>query len=378
MIEPQFQFRGVWTPADILFLFRDKKINSTEMTFLSLVDGLCEARGKGCWASNRYLAEFMGLHISSVKTIVGKLRGLGLITSSQDGGRRVLETAWSRPVPSPVLPRTVSGTPRLLRSNRLDNIIENGSFLSEGSEVATFKQSPKEEKATAADLVLADELQNTICDVMQIFRPWSRGKWATAFRLLRKDLKDDKTRLRRVFDWWRDNPKKKGLPSILNAEQFRRHFIWIEGACNKDIGKLIKIDEETKAIAKRVVMRGWPGQTRTLVPITIQTTKNNVGEFILHLQVFINNLRPGNDLYFAKHIKSKMGDPKHFTEQWMNMLHERYAKWKEWNGDLDGQAFNIDSPHFQKMGRGWATAYTSDPKRWDQLIKDIKGIRSCK
>lgn len=378
MNEPSFQFRGVWIPADVLLMFKGKNITATEMAFLSIVDGLCEARGKGCWASNRYLAEMMGLHMSSVKTMIAKLRRIGLLHSCQDGERRVLETVWTRPVPETVRGSTGDGTGRIISKEIiLDSIEDNGSFRVGDYMVAGFRPSAKQEKYSDFELGVAIVLREVIVQVMKIARPWRKSQWADTIRLLLKDLDGDKARVTRVFDWWKDNPKRKGLPTVINAEQFRKHFIWIESVCDKEVGPPVKIDEETKPIAKRVLMRGWPGKSRDQVEGTIQITKDRLDAVVFNTRRLIE-AQPKQDAYyhFLKYVRTQLGDPRQFSENWLYKLHEQYAGWDAWNEDLLSLAFTPDHKLFHKMGRRWATTYAQDARLWDRYIKDINQL--CK
>jgi len=70
------EFKGVWIPATI---WLNKELSIQEKMLLVKIDSF-----KTCFASNQYLADFMGLSVPRVKSIIGNLRKLGFITSKED------------------------------------------------------------------------------------------------------------------------------------------------------------------------------------------------------------------------------------------------------------------------------------------------------
>ena len=93
----QPQNRGSWIPADIENLQLEHKITVLEMVLLSRVDRLVNSKGAGCFASNKYLAEQMGVSLNTISTMISKLIQMGLLIQIKfDGRRRLLETCWSR------------------------------------------------------------------------------------------------------------------------------------------------------------------------------------------------------------------------------------------------------------------------------------------
>ena len=87
---------GVHFPEDIYQLVRKKVLKPSEMFLLALINRL--ARGKnGCYASNEWLGEEVGLKHTQIKTILKKLRDMGLIrTIKTDGRKRWMETCYTR------------------------------------------------------------------------------------------------------------------------------------------------------------------------------------------------------------------------------------------------------------------------------------------
>jgi len=68
------QFKGVWIPKEI---YLHDQLSWTEKILLIEIQSLQD--GKGCWASNQYLAEFLGVSEKTVANALSRLKGLGCI-----------------------------------------------------------------------------------------------------------------------------------------------------------------------------------------------------------------------------------------------------------------------------------------------------------
>jgi hypothetical protein len=240
--------------------------------------------------------------------------------------------------------------------------------------MATFRPQPKDEKSSNLHFDLASILHDTIVHVRKITRPWSKSQWADSFRLLQKELGGDETRLRRVLEWWSKNSKARGLPAIINAAQFRKHFAWIEEVAERDLGKHIEISDEARIIEKRVRMKGWPGKALEQLPATIQLSLNNLRGILDDLKEVMDGTGAEYEKsfpLFVKHFRSKLGDPRHYVETWMNQIHDQFCSWKEWNQDLMAQALTLEHQRFTKWGRNLAAGFAADVRLWDRLVKEI-------
>lgn len=76
-------FKGIWLPRE-LYLAEDLSWN--EKILLVEIDSL--DRGEGCFASNRYLAEFIQLSVDRLAAIISGLRKRGYIIDVKTNGRR--------------------------------------------------------------------------------------------------------------------------------------------------------------------------------------------------------------------------------------------------------------------------------------------------
>lgn len=108
------EFRGIWFPASV---WLDDNLTAIEKFILMEIDSLDGE--KGCYASNKYLAEFCQCGESTVSRAITKLRELGYIRiASFDGRTRVLHSC---------LAKSARQTPQISKaesSNRQDRILD--------------------------------------------------------------------------------------------------------------------------------------------------------------------------------------------------------------------------------------------------------------
>lgn len=85
-------FKGVWIPKEVWI---DTRLNMLEKGILTEIDSL-DMSGKGCYASNKHIAEFCQCSETKVSTAISKLIDLGyLYVQSFDGRQRVLKSCLS-------------------------------------------------------------------------------------------------------------------------------------------------------------------------------------------------------------------------------------------------------------------------------------------
>ena len=77
-------FKGVWIPRDI---WLDDRLNALDKVILTEIDSL-DGSEHGCWASNKYIAEFCQCSESKVSQTIAKLSKLGYITMMSFDGRQ--------------------------------------------------------------------------------------------------------------------------------------------------------------------------------------------------------------------------------------------------------------------------------------------------
>lgn len=114
MDDEKREFKGIWFPASV---WLDSNLTAIEKFILMEIDSLDGE--KGCYASNKYLADFCQCGESTVSRAITKLRELGYIRiASFDGRTRVLHSC---------LAKTARQTPQIGKaesSNRQDRILD--------------------------------------------------------------------------------------------------------------------------------------------------------------------------------------------------------------------------------------------------------------
>ena len=82
-------FKGVWIPKEI---WLSPSLSLMEKVRFVVIHSLDNERG--CFASNRYLADFFGVSDRQIRTYIGSLKEKGFVTVSiQNRNDRVIRTA---------------------------------------------------------------------------------------------------------------------------------------------------------------------------------------------------------------------------------------------------------------------------------------------
>ena len=86
-------FKGVWIPKTV---WLDERLNALEKVILTEIDSLDQGE-RGCWASNKHIADFCQCSETKVSTAVSKLIKLGyLYVQNFDGRQRELKSCLSK------------------------------------------------------------------------------------------------------------------------------------------------------------------------------------------------------------------------------------------------------------------------------------------
>lgn len=81
-------FKGIWVPRSIYF---DPDLTWTEKILLVEIDSL--DHGKGCYASNAYLSQFLQVSGDWLRHLLADMKRRGLITITESGGQRYIKLA---------------------------------------------------------------------------------------------------------------------------------------------------------------------------------------------------------------------------------------------------------------------------------------------
>jgi hypothetical protein len=257
---PQFQFRGIWLPAEIIEQFLEGSLNKTDLLLLIVIESLVENRGRGCFATNAYLAKATGskngVYISQCisKLVKAKLVKITNKTVNRKPAR-YLETSWSRSVQenSGYSPELKGGySSQLYPYNEgVIKIKEEGASASlpppSPPSITSSNTKPKPE-IELEFLQGAERLHRCLIRrKIGIMGQYSQEEWAIEFRRLKKWIA--KQKLKGVY-WAKDlgvfcqldrcgfearEIKTFKFPEVHNAKQFcdlMRHG-WMRDSCKK-------------------------------------------------------------------------------------------------------------------------------------------------
>lgn len=244
--EQERDFKGIWLSKEIWF---NIELSPVEKILLLEIDSL--DRGKGCYASNKYLAEFVGYKEQSIVDIITRLRKDGYIqTIKHDGRKRWLKVVITRlqTCPDHVQGSVVPTSTEVQSDVSLDTVVSNSpsntieSIQMSNNEIVTSPaglvdvSSPKLYTSKVYD---KESLPYQLAEVLITKVSQRRGTYNRYLKtdigrekllqnnaysfdlLLRKDKKDVKEVLD-VLTWSQEDDFWKN--NILSAEKFRLQY----------------------------------------------------------------------------------------------------------------------------------------------------------
>lgn len=145
-------FKGIWIPKEI---YLNKELNWTEKILFIEIDSL--DNDNGCFASNKYFAEFIGVSQTRISKSISHLKELGLIYQDGFNGReRILHTNIKM---AKQTCRKVQG--RFKQNDKHNNIVNNASIKN----MAKKHRPTKKQLEAASDLakIEANRKDNSAC-----------------------------------------------------------------------------------------------------------------------------------------------------------------------------------------------------------------------
>lgn len=153
-------FKGIWIPKEI---WLNKNLTALDKVIYAEIDSLDNENG--CYASNKYLAEFCGCSERKVSDTISKLKSLGLITVAEvefDGRHRIIYIEKSAMQGRKICD---AGSQNLQHSN-IDNRIEDSNTISINTNSSslhnfdfgkTKQEKPKKDNLYSKCLALINE-----------------------------------------------------------------------------------------------------------------------------------------------------------------------------------------------------------------------------
>lgn len=250
---PKKQIKGIWIPIEIMNLFTSKQIGSLEVLLVGTIYCLSASNGKGCWASNSYLAKQLGKTPEWIKQVIRKLRKMGVlqtIGSIKKGGRnyRLIRTYWDLPIkkldgvekPPPTGVEIHPGTQGIIPSPNSIVDRKNRRMSAVASDMPTdpFLASPllQENKTEPKefDKDIARELWTIVLST-GCRNPKSKvEEWAYHIRLLRKKDNVPKKLIREAIEWYSIHTGQNFVPEIMSGKALRDKWDKLVMAMKRD------------------------------------------------------------------------------------------------------------------------------------------------
>lgn len=394
----EFKFRGVWLPAEIMNMLSAGEISPLDTVLLAMIDALV-APGKGCYASNEYLANRIGRGITQTKEAIARLKDLGLIKQVKfDGKRRYLETAWSR-VELPVVVSDSRKSGQQTAGNPAPSIYNRKvktKSVPKGPDGDGEKQGfglveTKPDDTTKEDTIRATQLLEAVKKKMGTSHPYVTkarlSSWAIKLSRLRTLDKIPDKAIQKTMDWYTRHLGEEFVPEAYSGETFRKKFPAIQAAMERDKVGSVEVTPQAEAIFSRIGGLAWPKGSARMVPGVIQACLEGYTTWLKRFKAFTAILADadaipdlGKDrvkfLRLAQSIIPKLVEPSHYVQGWITDVHHRVANWEEWSGDFKPYIWKPDCKRFTNMGRGWAEAYYNNPEYWDRLMELMHRVES--
>lgn len=354
----QFQFRGIHLPALVVTMLADRQINRTELSLLIMVESLVQAGGDGCYATNPYFGKRLELHRFNVAKLISRLKSRGLLIVTNAGGRRFLETCWSRTTAER---ETIAQTtmPPVAQS-----AIQNKYKKNKVSPLTRSARPQADTALTDQHFKWADRLKSTIVNGLRHRAGWSRRAWATQMRLAADNTSPD--RVERCLAWFEKNYLKFTLQS---ASRFRSSIT--------DMEKFIRNDPATvsgpphpqteAAVAKLTGDLRWPRHLKDQLPRAVSAALQQIDH--LYARRKATQLPPGLASLFDA-ITTAIRDKRHFVRQ----HYESFHAWMERKGAKPEKlpALNFgEKGGLTKLCRAVALEHSGTDTRWDDLKEAI-------
>ena len=157
------QFLGIWIPREI---YLNQQLSWTDKILVVEIHSLDNERG--CFASNDYFAEFLGVTKTTISTSVSKLKKLGFIEQvSFDGRTRILKAAFKE---------TNSQTIKKFKGSHTDNLTHNKTSNKTSIKTITKSNIDSRKLKFIKDVSLLNESVETQNDFVMYWTEATKSK----------------------------------------------------------------------------------------------------------------------------------------------------------------------------------------------------------
>lgn len=253
-------FKGVWIPKEV---WLDTDLNALDKIILVEIDSL-DSEERGCFASNKYLAEFCQCSESKVSRSISKLTKLGYVSVKSFNGRcRVLKSllknvqgSLGKKARQTCEQDSLGNNPRQPRQKaeadsakkqaiNIDNNIDNNIDI---------KKESKKERRFSPQQVESNKKENLDFEKTQVLDSAINGKKIS-------DSKESKTFDQLIEEYTTNEELRQELKEHLKVRKQKKAAL-TNRAIELSLSKLDKIaadDYEKIKIVQNAIMSGWTG-----------------------------------------------------------------------------------------------------------------------
>lgn len=253
-------FKGVWIPKEV---WLDTDLNALDKIILVEIDSL-DSEERGCFASNKYLAEFCQCSESKVSRSISKLTKLGYVSVKSFNGRcRVLKSllknvqgSLGKKARQTCKQGSLGNNPRQPRQKaeadsakkqaiNIDNNIDNNIDI---------KKESKKERRFSPQQVESNKKENLDFEKNQVLDSAINGKKIS-------DSKESKTFDQLIEEYTTNEELRQELKEHLKVRKQKKAAL-TNRAIELSLSKLDKIaadDYEKIKIVQNAIMSGWTG-----------------------------------------------------------------------------------------------------------------------
>lgn len=363
-------------PDGIRRLVIQKVLDSREAILLAMIDSLVDPQ-RGCWASNRYLADLVGyVNQRTVSKKLRKFKELGLITITNGGKNskcRCIETYWSRKFPtgmeqypSGYCNSTPAGTvvqiPPSYRDNKSNISRRSANTARENvsrNESVGFGLIPSKTKPTdKTDLALAEWLKEMVLSKSSRSPRINMTQWAKEFRLLRHHDNIPIEDIEEVLGWLEDHFSDRYTPIVRSAKSFREKWdnliAAMERSANSKPDKVKKVkpsqlDDTASQIYKSLKSLTWPTNAEEQLPDLLQEASATLRRARLIANKRYKEVVPSNRRALLAYTRLRNQLRPELLLDHFQSAHKTITTWKAWSGNMDMFRFNVECDRLAKV-----------------------------
>jgi len=365
-----FELDYLVLPRAVVTALFQGKINMLELRIYAIIQNL--SRGEsGCFVGNDRMAEWCG--VDDGKTIskaITRLKRMGFVIQTRfDGRKRFMRAVGADPKDGADYAK--SATSEVAKSaTHISNTVKQGGATHTPMDKKTFGLV-KDHPINAFDGTMAYLLEKAV----RTLPPRTTGiasartkAWPEQFRILRKSQNEDA--IRRTMSWYTTNIGKRFVPLAFSGESFRKKFVAIQRAANRDVSNVADVGKAAKVVAERLNALNWPNGSAASIPSCVQHTMDAYAKLCAAIRAAAATIGTARLRKFAEHVTASLVPAATFAEQWWRAVHARVVAWQGWDGGFGMFAFSAKG--FEPHGRELATKYCGDSTLWDRLAQEIK------